>query len=434
MIKFGAWSITLALGSLHGLLMCSLLWRQHANRPANRWLAALLAVVVLMITPYTIGYAGFYDAYPWLTFAPFYWQLGIGPLIWLYVRQIGSERRPPGWGWHFVPLFLQVSYYAVLFCLPLETKWRWNGTAQQGFVAPAERLLTVLSIVGYLVAAIRRYRRYQRWLVDHSAAREELHLGWLRGFLVAMALATTVALGFGTVDLFFRPLSYFDEFPLYVAYTALVWYLGVEGWRHAARRYPLVAPTEVLPLGADVRAGRPVGALIRVEAPMSAALEPSTHVLRADTAELPPPPWSPAVADDLASARTSSGGSERDWAVLGGRVRQQVIAGQWWREPELELSELARRIGTNTNYLSRALNEGLGMNFSEFINRLRVDAAQQRLLAPGEVLEIAFDVGFRSKASFNRAFKACAGESPTAWRRSRRGESPLQARAPRLES
>jgi AraC-like DNA-binding protein len=111
-----------------------------------------------------------------------------------------------------------------------------------------------------------------------------------------------------------------------------------------------------------------------------------------------------------------------------------LVAGQWWREPALELSELARRVGTNTNYLSRALNEGLGMSFSEFINRLWVEGAQERLLGTGEVLEIAFDVGFRSKASFNRAFKACAGESPTAWRQSRRGATPPQTGAPRLES
>jgi len=423
MIKFGAWSITLAIGSLHGLLMCSLLWRTRMNRLANHWLAALLAIVVLMITPYTIGYAGFYDAYPGLTFAPFYWQLGIGPLIWLYVRQIGSERPPIGWPWHFGPLLLQVGYYTILFCLPLEAKWRWNDAVHQPVVAPTERALTALSIASYLLAAIRQYQGYQRWLIDHSAAREELHLGWLRGFLVSMALATAAAIGFGMVHVFFRRLSYFDEFPLYVAYTALVWYLGVEGWRHAGSRYPRVDAPEpgVSRIGAEV----PMDPTTRA---VAAAPVPVPH---AHTVE----PFS--SSDEHAGSaetRLRSVGKERDWANLGARVQRQVVAGQWWREPDLELAELARRIGTNTNYVSRALNEGLGMSFSEFVNRLRVEAAQQRLLGPGDVLEIAFDVGFRSKASFNRAFRAFAGTSPSAWRQSRRGESPGKAGAPRLES
>lgn len=431
MIKFGAWSITLAIGSLHGLLMCSLLWRTRVNRLANHWLAALLAIVVLMITPYTIGYAGFYDAYPGLTFAPFYWQLGIGPLIWLYVRQIGSERLPVGWQWHFGPLLLQVGYYTILFCLPLEAKLRWNDAVHQPIIAPAERTLTALSIASYLLAAIRQYQGYQRWLVDHSAAREELHLGWLRGFLVSMALATAAAIGFGMVHVFFRRLSYFDEFPLYVAYTALVWYLGVEGWRHAGRRYPRVDSPEPVPSRIDADAGCLVGLQVPMEATTRAVSAAPAPVLHAHAVEPSSPP-----ANDVGGAETRLRpvDPERNWAILGDRVQQQVVAGQWWREPELELAELARRIGTNTNYLSRALNEGLGMSFSEFINRLRVQAAQQRLLAPGEVLEIAFDVGFRSKASFNRAFRAFAGASPSAWRQSQRGGSTGEAEVPRLES
>ena len=38
----------------------------------------------------------------------------------------------------------------------------------------------------------------------------------------------------------------------------------------------------------------------------------------------------------------------------------------------LTKDELARRLGTNTAYLSRGLNEGLGLGFAEAINGLRV--------------------------------------------------------------
>jgi len=126
MIAFGPWSLTLALASIHGLVVAGLLLRTTRNRLANRCLAALLVLCVLQITPYTIGYAGFYDAWPWLTFAPFFWQLGCGPLIWLYVRQLGEVALPARWGVHFVPLGLQVAYYMILFVQPLEVKWAWN--------------------------------------------------------------------------------------------------------------------------------------------------------------------------------------------------------------------------------------------------------------------------------------------------------------------
>ena len=53
---------------------------------------------------------------------------------------------------------------------------------------------------------------------------------------------------------------------------------------------------------------------------------------------------------------------------------------------ELSLTDLARRLGTNTRYLSRAFNEGLGSSFSELINRQRVEEAKRRLGADGEIL------------------------------------------------
>jgi AraC-like DNA-binding protein len=230
-----------------------------------------------------------------------------------------------------------------------------------------------MSMLAYLAMAIVRYRRYQHWLGDNSGAREEYRLGWLRGFLIATASTLAVAIGFGAVHWAVRPLSYFDEFPLYVVFTLLVYYLGLEGWRNAALAYP--------PMDASAPDVEPIP----------------------DTRTLP---------------------VERDWQAMGRRWGDRIIAEQWWREPDVDLGGLARRLGTNTNYLSRALNEGLGMNLSEFINRQRVQAAQQALAQPGDILGIGLDVGFRSKASFNRAFKTHAGCTPSEWRERGVGKRP----------
>lgn len=42
------------------------------NRLANRTLAILLLVLVGVMAPWMIGFAGFYDRWPWLTFLPIY--------------------------------------------------------------------------------------------------------------------------------------------------------------------------------------------------------------------------------------------------------------------------------------------------------------------------------------------------------------------------
>ncbi|MFN5778968.1 MAG: helix-turn-helix domain-containing protein, partial [Novosphingobium sp.] len=102
----------------------------------------------------------------------------------------------------------------------------------------------------------------------------------------------------------------------------------------------------------------------------------------------------------------------REWAA-------RVQAEGWARDPELTLARLARRLGTNTGYLSRAINQGAGSNFASFVAGLRAEAVAERLRAgdPADLLTIALEEGFGSKASFNRAFTAALGEAPSAYRR-----------------
>ena len=84
----------------------------------------------------------------------------------------------------------------------------------------------------------------------------------------------------------------------------------------------------------------------------------------------------------------------------------------------MTLAVVARRLGTNTAYLSRALNEGLGINFSTLVNRIRSESVAEAIRsgAGTYMLTLALDAGFASKASFNRAFSATYGMPPSAYR------------------
>jgi AraC-like DNA-binding protein len=387
MIQFGAWSTFLALGSIHGLIVAGLLLASKRNMMANRFLAGLLIGAVLMITPYTIGYAGFYDAYPWLTFAPFYWQLAFGPLLYFYVRQLGNAALPPRWRLHFVPATIQGAYYIIAFLLPLQMKWDWNQTGHDRYVSPLLNVAILISLSVYWWLAFRRYRAYQAWLEANSARREDLHLGWLRGFLWAVAAVVALNAGFQTVDRLIAPLNYFDYFPFYIALSLLVYYLGIEGWRHAG----LTLPT--------------------MTAAIEPIAEPTEDIGTEDCADA-------GTAHDTPSAKAAATLTERNWRALGERWSSQVAAAGWWQEPDLSLADLARRLGTNTQYLSRALNDGLGQSFSQFVNRLRVEEAKRRLASATDtdITTIALEVGFGSKASFNRAFRAIVGTTPSDYR------------------
>ena len=385
MISFGPRSILLAIGTAHGLVLAALLLRASTNRTANRLLALLLTVVALRVLPYIIGFAGFYDAFPWLSYLPYEWSLGYGALIWLYVTVICSGSLPRRWWWHLVPAMVQGAYYCVMFVQPLPFKNHWNATVHDPRVVPVESVWSLLAMAIYLGLSWRAHLRYQCWLDSDLSNREEFRLTWLRAFIIAFG--ATLILWSGTVlfDAFVKELDYFDRFLLYLWFSLLIYGLGIGGLRSATLAYP--RPGSAIPREPTV---------VEPNRPELSVTEPDVPVQSAESDRQP------------------------DWAGMGERWSELVGERGWWRDPDLTAPVLARHLATNTTYLSRALNDGLGQNFNEFVNRLRVQSVQAELANPDQlrdVLAIALDAGFNSKASFNRVFKRFTGETPTEFRR-----------------
>jgi len=365
MTRFGPWSTLLAIGVAFGLAVALLLAFTRDNTTANRLLALLLVVFVMKLMPYMLGFASYYDVYPWLSFAPFGLGLAIGPLLYLHVYRLTHAALPRGWYWHLFAGVLQFAYRAVIFVQPQATKDAWNDRVHRDWIDPSETFLELLSFAIYLWLALRAYRAYQRWLDAHLSNREEFRIVWVRNVLMAFALVWPLWALYETLS-YSIDFNYYQRFPLYVFFTLLVFYLGLEGWRHASNAYPLPSAT---------------------------------------TAEPPE------------ATRTEPAG--RDWALQGRQWLTQTETNGWWRDPELSLERLARHLGTNTAYLSRALNDGLEMSFNEAINRLRVTEICRQLTqgsSAGELLDIAFAAGFSSKTSFNRTFKAQTGKTPSQFR------------------
>lgn len=88
---------------------------------------------------------------------------------------------------------------------------------------------------------------------------------------------------------------------------------------------------------------------------------------------------------------------------------------RYYKEEDLNLPDLALELMITTHQLSRILNEEYGKNFREFINTYRIAEAKELLLneSSKNVLSIAFEVGFSSKAAFNAQFLKIVGTTPT---------------------
>jgi AraC-like DNA-binding protein len=107
-------------------------------------------------------------------------------------------------------------------------------------------------------------------------------------------------------------------------------------------------------------------------------------------------------------------------------VQHYMQNGKPWQEPELTVNQLASRLSIKPRLLSQAVNDILGQNFYDFINRYRIEEASRLLTNPKDqkitILEVLYEVGFNSKSSFNTLFKKYTGLTPTAFRQKKSRE------------
>jgi len=84
---------------------------------------------------------------------------------------------------------------------------------------------------------------------------------------------------------------------------------------------------------------------------------------------------------------------------------------------ELSLSQVAKAVNTSTFYFCKIFKKLTGVNFTDYVSRIRIEKSKNLLLNPNlRVSEIAFEVGFQSLTHFNRVFKKILGQSPTEYR------------------
>jgi AraC-like DNA-binding protein len=84
---------------------------------------------------------------------------------------------------------------------------------------------------------------------------------------------------------------------------------------------------------------------------------------------------------------------------------------------DLSLGQVARAVNTSTFYFCKLFKKVTGLNFTDYVARLRIERAKSLLLNPNlRVSEIAYEVGFQSLTHFNRVFKKILGQSPTEYR------------------
>jgi len=96
------------------------------------------------------------------------------------------------------------------------------------------------------------------------------------------------------------------------------------------------------------------------------------------------------------------------------RAKQYI---QEHQAEDMSLGQVAKAVNTSTFYFCKMFKKITGINFTDYVSRVRIEKAKNLLLNPNlRVSEIAYEVGFQSLTHFNRVFKKILGQSPTDYR------------------
>lgn len=228
-----------------------------------------------------------------------------------------------------------------------------------------------LVFLGYLYATIRTINRFGLDIRQVFSNIESKQLAWLRVLLIGYSVVWTVSMVYCLSAHVFKSSAGADWV---VAIGAITGFLFINYLLLNALRQPIIFSG-----------------------------------LSAEEAEL------------LAAGQETSPAPSPDTALID-RLAGHMDEAKPHLNSNLTVEQLARQLAVLPRELSRAIKQGFGQNFFEFVSAHRVEEAKRRLgdvANTSSILDVMYDSGFNSKSVFNTAFKKATGVTPTQYRAQR---------------
>ena len=342
-----------------GILIClgvgiQLLLRKGGIRLTNYLLGLLLLLYGLTTFNSLMSITGVWSQNPHLYFLPIIFNLSIAPLFYFFVRSKiqPSFRLRAKHAIHFViPASQFLFYLSIGFRSTAYKGMIWREVVGP-WVQYIEEVLLIFLGIGYLVAVLNILRKE----IPKELWKKPVYV-WLKKFTLSFLALLIIHSSYEIVDWIFS--GWFD----YNIYNS---------------------PWAGIPLKlADVGISFVIG--------FNAFLYQHQKLI------IPKP--SPA-ADE----------------VLERRFESAFEYEKVYLNPELTLEAFSKAIGYHKNKISKSLSDR-GDTFRGIVNRYRVEEFTRLInndkLKHLSMLGLAYESGFNSKASFNRAFKEVKGVSPS---------------------
>lgn len=372
-IKFDLISILVTVGIFHGIFLSIVFFfNKKGNTFSNKMIGLLMFAVSLSINYGMLIKSNLYQYAPHLLRVGIPVQLLFGPLIYLYIKKIirhsdQKDEKKINLILHFIPFIIVIIFMLPYFLSSGAEKIHYVLNPSQ---LPKRWLNLVINIIiqiqiwSYLVLVWRKISKLEKELKELYSDTSKINLHWIKDIIIQLIIVFAVI----AVILFIRILTpqlntiftkSFDNQVIPLLVSIIIYRIG----------YKALTQPEIL-----------IPEIILIEK----AVEP---------------------------------------VGLDKKILTYMEENKPYLDPDISLPQLAEELNMTRNQLSAQINKGTGKNFFDFINEYRIEEVKKDLLNPEKdqftILALAMDVGYNSKATFNKAFKSIVGMTPREFKQTR---------------
>lgn len=263
---------------------------------------------------------------------------------------------------HIVPYILYLFLSVILLMAGLTPKKGLFSTEIGVFWEIFLYTLNYGGIFYYFIKSLKIYKNYKLWTENQYSNTFELELKWLKNFLFLFLVGAVIHL-FNTIIDFIYELPFDQDYYWQLFTVVTIIYLGVSGLNQRQEKNLIFEPQSVRQEKSKIKESS---------------------------------------ADELAFKE---------------KLQHYMESKKPFLDPDLTLRDLASKLNTNTTFISGVINNQFEKNFNDFVNEYRVQEFQRAIANPVNknltLVAIAYDCGFNSKATFNRAIKKFTGKMPS---------------------
>lgn len=310
-------------------------------------------------------------------------SLVLAPLLFFYVKTITASnfKLTSKILLHFVPwlLFFLIKLFILIYDASLpEFNEVQNGylvvNFQWKYIDPIVTLISMIQMLLYLIFSFQLLYLYRNEIQNHFSNTYKIELNWLRNFLVTYSFLHIFISLQTIINAIIIDLSWIQEWWYYFFSVIAIIYIGIKGY--------FTDLTGLNDLGFEYQN-------------FSFVKKQTTgHDIKKDS---------------LNNSKALLNKKET--------VEAYLTENKPYLEPDLSLINLSKKLNMSREELSEIINKGFQVKFNDLINSYRIDRFKE-MLAEGKhenlsLLGIAFECGFNSKPTFNRAFKKFVNTSPS---------------------